>query len=154
MKYYFCYETPVGPITIGADDEAITDLHFGMNEGDQLWETELIKTAHEELQAYFNGKLRTFDLPIKYSGTPFQRAVWEALMRIPFGETRSYAETAWMAGSLRGARAVGMAVHNNPAAIIIPCHRVIYAGGKIGGFGSDIGIKRKLLSIEGAKIKD
>ncbi len=109
--------------------------------------------ATRQLAEYFQGRRRSFDLPLEVRGTPFQQRVWKALRRIPYGETRSYGEIARQVGSPRAARAVGMANHANPVAIVIPCHRVIAAGGALGGYACGIEFKRRLLDLEAANIR-
>jgi len=102
-----------------------------------------------ELHAYFDGRLREFSIPLKAEGTDFQMSVWEALQEIPYGETLSYKEVAEQIGKPKAARAIGGAVGKNPIPIIIPCHRVLAAGGKLGGFAGGTDIKKWLLAIEG-----
>jgi len=104
----------------------------------------------EELDLYFGKKLKTFSVPLDpASGSVFQRRVWQELIRIPYGETRSYADVAEAVGNSSAARAVGSANGSNCIPILIPCHRVIRADGGIGGYGSGVEIKRKLLELEG-----
>ena len=97
------------------------------------------------------GERRSFDLPLAPAGTPFQRAVWAELRRIPYGETRSYAQIAAGIGKPGAARAVGQANHRNPLPVFIPCHRVIGASGKLSGYGGGLELKQKLLELEGAR---
>ncbi len=115
----------------------------------------LLCTAIEQIFAYLNGTLRSFDLPLAPDGTEFQRRVWRELGAIPYGETRSYGEIATKVGIPKGARAVGGAVGANPLPIIIPCHRVLCSDGKLGGFGGnterDLALKCYLLGLEGAE---
>lgn len=108
----------------------------------------LIVEAVGQLRAYFQKRLRRFDVPLELEGTPFQRAVWSALQRIPYGETRSYREIAAEIGRPPAARAVGQANRANPVALIVPCHRVIAAGGSLGGYASGLELKRFLLDLE------
>src|SRR5262249_57539322 len=103
-----------------------------------------------QVQAYFRGELRQFTCPLDLQGTQFQKKCWEALLAIPYGETCSYAELARKVGSPRAFRAVGQANHNNPIAIIIPCHRVIGADGSLTGYGGGMAIKELLLRLEAA----
>ena len=109
----------------------------------------LLVEAFAQLKAYLAGRLKVFDLPLETGGTPFQREVWEALRRVPYGKTASYAEIARAIGRPKAARAVGMANHANPIAIIIPCHRIIASGGGLGGYGGGLALKRRLLALEG-----
>jgi methylated-DNA-[protein]-cysteine S-methyltransferase len=103
-----------------------------------------------QLDEYFARRRRAFDLPLEYPGSPFQRSVWDALLRIPYGETRTYAELASELGVPGAARAVGRANGANRLAIIVPCHRVIAAGGGLGGYGGGLWRKLRLLELEGA----
>ena len=104
--------------------------------------------VREQLDAYFAGELSEFDLPLAPHGTPFQRRVWDELSRIPFGETTSYSELARRLGDPKLVRAVGLANGRNPLAIVIPCHRVIGAGGSLTGYGGGLDRKRWLLDLE------
>lgn len=108
----------------------------------------LLRRAVTEIREYLDGKRTDFDVPVKASGTPFQKRVWDALCRIPYGETRTYGEIARAVGSPRGARAVGMACGQNPVMILIPCHRVIGSTGKLVGFGGGLPMKESLLNLE------
>jgi len=141
--------SPVGPLTIEEQDGAITHLLFGLC--DETGErTPVLKAAEHQLAEYFEGKRRKFDLPLNPSGTEFQKKVWAALGEIPYGETRSYGDIARAVGREKAFRAVGMANHNNPISIIIPCHRVIGADGSMTGYGGGLEIKRFLLRLEGS----
>jgi len=111
-------------------------------------ETPLIKETARQLEQYFNKELKVFDLPLKLNGTDFQVKVWNALTEIPYGETRSYKELAAMTGNPRACRAVGMANNRNPAAIIVPCHRVIGHDGSLTGYAAGLELKRQLLELE------
>lgn len=108
----------------------------------------LIVEAASQLRAYFRGGLRRFDLPLDLGGTAFQRTVWSALQRIPYGETRSYRDIAAEIGRPSASRAVGRANGANPVAIIVPCHRVIASGGSLGGYACGLELKRFLLDLE------
>jgi methylated-DNA-[protein]-cysteine S-methyltransferase len=137
--------TPVGDITVFEEDGAIVSIDWGWVR-DQT-PTALLDRARDQLQAYFDGDLRQFDLPLAPAGTPYRRAVWDALCAIPYGETRSYLQIAQTAGG--SARSVGQANGRNPIPLIIPCHRVVAAtslGGYSGGEGADT--KRWLLALE------
>jgi len=105
----------------------------------------------QELQEYFAGSRREFNFPLDLRGTEFQLRCWKALLAIPYGEVRTYAQQAQTVGSPRGFRAVGMANHDNPIAIVVPCHRVIASDGTLGGYGGGLDLKRRLLELEGAK---
>jgi methylated-DNA-[protein]-cysteine S-methyltransferase len=137
--------TPVGDITVFEEDGAIVSLDWG-------WVPEqiaspILEAAREQLQAYFDGALTAFDLPLAPTGTAYRRRVWQALRDIPYGETRSYQDIAATAGG--SARSVGQANGNNPIPLIIPCHRVV-ATTHIGGFSGGEGLptKRWLLALE------
>ncbi len=107
-----------------------------------------------QLQEYFSGKRRNFDLALDLRGTDFQKRCWNELLRIPYGETRSYADVARAVGSPRSFRAVGQANHYNPIAIIVPCHRVLAAGCYLGGYGGGLPVKAWLLRLEGAAFRE
>lgn len=111
-------------------------------------ETELLLQAVREMKEYFAGRRRTFDLPLYMEGTDFQKRVWNALLQIPYGETRSYGEMAAMIGNRKACRAVGMANNRNPLMILVPCHRVIGADGSLVGYGGGLHIKEWLLALE------
>lgn len=113
----------------------------------------LLQEAARQLAAYFAGKLRRFELPLRPAGTPFQQRVWAALCEIPYGEVRSYGAIAARIGSPKSARAVGRANHGNPLPIVIPCHRVIGASGALTGYGGGLPIKEYLLRIEGYRLR-
>lgn len=116
--------------------------------GHVIAETPLIKKASVQLSDYLEGKRKVFDVPLSLEGTEFQKAVWKALKEIPYGETRSYRQIAERIGNPKACRAVGMANNRNPVAIIVPCHRVIGADGKLVGYGGGIDIKENLLALE------
>lgn len=106
--------------------------------------------AIRQLQEYLSEKRKAFTIPLHQNGTPFQRQVWEELLRIPYGETRSYGEIATKVGNLKGQRAVGMANHRNPIGVVVPCHRVIGKNGNLTGYAGGLDIKQRLLELEGA----
>jgi len=114
----------------------------------------LLAEAVRQLRAYFQGELREFELPLDLAGTEFQLRVWRELTRIPYGETRSYQEMARAIGAPKAVRAVGAANGANPIAIVVPCHRVIGAGGKLVGYGGGLPLKRRLLSLERGELFD
>ncbi len=115
--------------------------------------SQLGRQVAQELLEYFSGSRKRFTFPMKPEGTPFDLAVWERLRAIPYGQTRSYGEVAASLGKPGAARAVGGANHRNPIPIAIPCHRVIAAGGKLGGYGGGLDLKRNLLALEGAQLE-
>jgi methylated-DNA-[protein]-cysteine S-methyltransferase len=140
-------DSPVGPLTLGATDDAIIELSFGKG-GERPVRGPVLEEAARQLDAYFRGERFTFELPLKPLGTAFRQRVWHAMQQIPFGQTRSYGELARDLDS--APRAIGGACGANPIAIIVPCHRVVAAGGAIGGFsgGTGCGTKRQLLAHE------
>lgn len=150
MKFYYTYPSPVGRLAIAADAEGrITDVAFDeIPAGAVEKETEAITHAFNQLNEYFAGKRKHFDLTLNPAGTEFQRKVWDALCRIPYGQTRTYGQIAVAVGNAKGSRAVGMANNRNPIAIVIPCHRVIGAGGKLTGYAGGLDKKELLLALE------
>jgi len=142
--------TPLGPLTVFEADGAVIALEFGRAPDGN--ETPLLRTARSQLASYFDGALRGFTLPLAPAGTAFQRSVWAALSAIPFGETRTYGDLAAQLAS--APRAVGGACGRNPIPIIVPCHRVVGADGRLTGYsgGQGIDTKRALLAIEAASI--
>lgn len=137
--------TPLGDLTVSAEDEAIVAVDWGW--GRDQTETPALICAREQLQAYFDGRRTRFDLPLAPHGSEYRRRVWAALCAIPPGETRTYAEIARLAGG--SARSVGQANGANPIPVLIPCHRVVAAGG-MGGYSGGHGLdtKRFLLQLE------
>lgn len=111
----------------------------------------LLKQTSQELIEYFQGERQSFTVPVRAEGTDFQRRVWEALCRIPYGETRTYGEIARQVGSPKGARAVGMACNRNPIMMLVPCHRVVGSDGKLVGFAGGLAMKEALLRMESQK---
>lgn len=151
MKRIFYYETEIGEMGIAENGTAITDLFFSCEELEEdavIEETSLIKKAASQLQRYFTGTLKDFDLPLAPAGTPFMCSVWDALRTIPYGETRSYRDIAQSIGNPKACRAVGMANNRNPIAIFIPCHRVIGAEGNLVGYSAGLDVKQYLLALE------
>lgn len=150
MKSVFFYDSNIGKIGIAEDGQAITNIFFEKEESVnfEVIETPLIKKAHKQLEEYITGKRKFFDLPIRPSGTEFQQKVWNALIDIPYGETRCYKDIAISIGNEKACRAVGMANNRNPISIIIPCHRVIGKNGKLVGYGGGLPIKEYLLKLE------
>lgn len=149
INYYF-YETIIGYLTISADEQGITDVSFGKRNPVHAVceETPVIKQAVNELQEYFEGRRREFTVPLHPQGTDFQLRVWQVLRTIPYGKTWSYKQVATAADNPKASRAVGMANNRNPIAIIIPCHRVIGANGRLVGYAGGLDVKEKLLEIE------
>lgn len=143
-------KTPIGPLTLEADENAVTAIRFSAGGAQDA--SPLLDAAEAQLREYFAGARRTFDLPLAPHGTAFQQRVWTALRAIPYGETRTYGELAAAIDSPNASRAVGMANHRNPIPIIIPCHRVIGANGTLTGYAGGLEIKRRLLALEGINI--
>lgn len=156
METFFCYDslTPLGKIAIGMEGGAVTRLIFGekLPEGAVVLELPTVLSAccKQELEEYFAGTRQTFDLPLAPKGTAFQQKVWAALREIPYGQTRSYGEIAAAVGNPKASRAVGMANHQNPISILIPCHRVIGKDGSLTGYGGGLDKKKWLLELEQA----
>ena len=146
--------TPVGRLLLTGDEDSLSGISFQngrrpaeVAEGWQLTEAPF-REAIAQLDAYFAGRLRRFDLALAPEGTPFQREVWSALTEIPYGKTVSYSELARWIGRPAATRAVGAANGRNPLPIVVPCHRVIGANGSLTGFGGGLSIKRRLLDLE------
>jgi methylated-DNA-[protein]-cysteine S-methyltransferase len=153
---YKIIQSPVGKLKLVASDKALVAV---------LWEKDgprrvplseavaddrhpVLVQAERQLNEYFSGKRKKFSLALEMRGTPFQKDVWEALLAIPFGETRSYGQLAKQLGNPRATRAVGAANGRNPVSIIVPCHRVIGSSGKLTGFAGGLAVKAQLLNLE------
>ncbi|HEY8125901.1 MAG TPA: methylated-DNA--[protein]-cysteine S-methyltransferase [Methylocystis sp.] len=151
------YQSPIGVLALVADDAALHGLSFenGKHGGPladaQPGTNAIIDATRKQLDAYFAGRGKTFDLPLAPDGADFQKRVWRALATIPFGETRSYGEIAAMIGAPQAARALGAANGRNAIPVIVPCHRVIGADGSLTGFGGGMERKRFLLALEGGE---
>ena len=131
---------------------SVRAVHHGQPQDDAS--ASIVKEAQAQLLSYIDGERRDFALPIDWSaGTPFQRKVWKAIARIPYGRVRSYQWVAMGVGGKQFARAVGMALGANPVPIVVPCHRIIAHDGSLGGFSSGLPMKRRLLSLEGTLIQ-
>ena len=161
MQYIQKYHSPLGAITLASDGEALTGLwfdgqkHFGGNlpggigSCAQAEDLPVFSAARKWLDIYFSGKEPDFTPSVRPAGTPFQRAVWEELLTIPYGQTVTYGEIAGRLGLPKGAaRAVGGAVGRNPVSLIVPCHRVTGTGGRPTGYAAGIDRKLSLLSLE------
>ena len=147
---YYIYDSPFGKITIESDGQAITSVKTQSHTepiGEKKAST-LTDIAAIQLDEYFAGKRKKFDIPLNPHGTAFQLSVWKALQAIPYGKTRSYKQIAQAIGNPKACRAVGLANNKNPIWIIIPCHRVIGADGALTGYGGGLKMKEKLLAIE------
>lgn len=142
------YNTKIGKLKIEYDSDAITGITSAKNEKEQGIRSELSDKTALQLEEYFDGKRKEFDISIKLIGTEFQKKVWSELLKIPYGETVSYKNIAINTGNPKACRAVGMANHNNPILIIVPCHRVINENKKLGGYALGLDLKRRLLELE------
>jgi len=148
--------SPLGSLLLARDEKGLRRVHF--EQPGHLWPVgpdweerpERFGDVARQLELYFLGRLRAFDLGLAPEGTPFQVRVWDALREIPYGETRSYLDVAEGLGTARAVRAVGAANGRNPIPIVIPCHRVIGSNGSLTGYGGGIQIKARLLALEGA----
>ncbi len=142
------YQNPKLCLEIEIEDETIIRISFCDRPLNNLVENKFEEEVLRQIEGYFEGKLREFDLPFFATGTPFQLMVWEQLMKIDYGKTLSYQDIARLIGKPKAARAVGNALSANPVPIILPCHRVISSDGSMGGFGGGTGVKRYLLDLE------
>lgn len=149
MQYYIYVGTPIGKLTLVANDHAITGVSFGEVPVVGIFqETKLLNQLKMELMEYFSGKRKVFDLPLEIEGTEFQKLVWNTLLKIPYGEIRTYGQIAQAIGHPKASRAVGGANHCNPIVILIPCHRIIGSNQKLVGYGGGLEIKQFLLGLE------
>jgi methylated-DNA-[protein]-cysteine S-methyltransferase len=155
-NYYTDYNSPIGPLLLMSDGRALTGLHTDSDKHRPAIAADWVRDddaapfarVRAQLDAYFEGRLTEFDLPLNPQGTAFQLQVWKQLCDIPFGETISYAELARRIGKPKAARAVGMANSRNPISIIVPCHRVIGADNSLTGYAGGLERKRALLVHE------
>ncbi len=154
MIYRYSYETELGSVTFVEEDGALLAISTHRVYEGVSQETALIKEAHRQLSEYLKGERKMFDLPLQMKGTDFQQRVWNALLKIPYGETRSYKQIAEAIGNPKAVRAVGMANNRNPLLIVVPCHRVIGADGKLVGYGAGIEKKEFLLRLEKRVFED
>jgi methylated-DNA-[protein]-cysteine S-methyltransferase len=153
MIHYRTIDSPIGWLTLAGRDSVLTNLRmvdqtYEPSRADWSPDHGAFSDAVDQLDAYFAGELTDFDVELDLRGTEFQRRVWKALLTIPYGETRSYGEIAEQIGAPGAARAVGLANGHNPIAIIVPCHRVIGASGKLTGYGGGLDRKQTLLELE------
>lgn len=154
MNYFTQIDSPAGPLLLAGDADFIRVIEFRAGRKavgpDPEWRQDRKPFAHaiEELRAYFAGDLTRFTVAVDPAGTPFQQRVWAELVKIPYGATISYGELARRIGNPAASRAVGLANGSNPVSIVIPCHRVIGANGKLTGYGGGLPLKEKLLALE------
>jgi methylated-DNA-[protein]-cysteine S-methyltransferase len=155
MTTFTITQSPVGPLTLAGEGEALVGLYFenAPRPSDWVRDDRTLPDARRQLDEYFAGKRTRFDLPLAPRGTPFRQAVWDQLLRIPYGETATYGEIARALGKPAASRAVGGANHHNPISIIIPCHRVIGADGSMTGYGGELHRKRALLELESRQLQ-
>lgn len=161
-SWYGRYRSPIGELVLISDGEALTGLNLPATDGSARLPTgpgsrcdeAVVREAVDQLEAYFAGDRQEFDLALRPAGTLFQRTVWESLLSIPFGETISYAEQSRRIGRPGASRAVGAANGRNPIAIVLPCHRVIGAGGTLTGYGGGLPMKQWLLDHESSVVLD
>ena len=157
--FYTTFGSPVGPLLLAGDSNALRLVSFESSKRSTPprpdWEQDKAPFAEviRQLQAYFGGELKEFDLPLALEGTDFQLRVWKALRTIPYGETISYAQLAQCIGNPKSVRAVGLANGSNPIPIIVPCHRVIGSDGSLTGFGGGLSTKKKLLELENKQLR-
>ena len=176
--FWESWDSPFGKLTVSCSSKGVRELQFASGKirangsaSRRIGEHLATRTAVEfiragesrepgariarqaiaELQEYAVGRRKRFSLPLDLQGTPFQRKVWKALCAIPYGETRSYLQIARAAGNPRASRAVGMANHCNPVAIVVPCHRVIASDGTLGGYAGGLEMKAKMLRLENSR---
>lgn len=152
--YWMTAGSPLGPLTLSGTEGALTGIAFGVIREGEERPSPVLEQAARELEEYFAGAMRAFTVPLSPEGTEFQKKVWEALRAIPYGTTASYGDIAARIGKPGGAIAVGQANSKNPIPIIIPCHRVIGANGRMVGYTGGMHIKKALLAIEGITCKD
>ena len=152
--YQKSYKSPIGTLYIVEENEKIIEIRYE-NKKEEVLEknTKILEKAVQELEEYFKGKRKEFDIPLNPKGTEFMKKVWKELQKIPYGKTTSYGKIAEKIGNPKASRAVGMANHNNPIPIIIPCHRVIGKNNKMVGYALGIDKKEYLLNLE-LKVKE
>lgn len=154
--YYLQFDSPLGPLLLSSNGDAITRVQFAGQKHEQAIAAEwlekpkdrLLLRAKKQLEEYFAGKRRSFDLPLAPRGTLFQTRVWNALLEIDYGNTASYRDVSVRIGSPAATRAIGAAVGRNPIGIVIPCHRVVGSDGSLTGYAGGLDRKRQLLALE------
>ena len=154
MSTHTVVDSPLGPLTLRADDGVLSGLYLPEQRRGPAPETlgdrddDGLPAVREQLAAYFDGELTVFDLPLDLRGTEFQRRVWSELRTIPYGQTRTYGELAASLGTPSASRAVGLANGRNPISIVVPCHRVVGTNGSLTGYAGGVERKRALLDLE------
>lgn len=157
--HFSSYSSPIGYMLLVASEKGLLSAEFDYDRqrlaaarknSEWIESDKALAETRRQLDEYFAGKRTDFTVPLDLRGTDFQLRCWNALIEIPYGKTCSYADLARKVGSPRGFRAVGMANHDNPIPIIVPCHRVITSDHKLGGYGGGLDVKEKLLELEGA----
>lgn len=154
MRTHTLHPSPVGPLTLVADDGRLVGLyqdgqrHLPPASAFGALDSTALPAVREQLDAYFGGERAAFDLPMSLAGTPFQAEVWQALRDVPYGTTCSYGDLATAVGRPRAVRAVGAANGRNPVCIVVPCHRVVGADGSLTGYAGGVAAKRLLLELE------
>ena len=157
MIHYQMHASPLGTLLLAASGRGLCGVYFDQHrhfKGPQGWmasdDHPYLRHAAEQLDEYFDGRRRTFDLPLDLSGTPFQQKVWERLSQVPYGATASYLLHAHSVGASHAVRAVGTAIGRNPVSIIVPCHRIVAGNGTLAGYAGGLERKRYLLALEAA----
>ncbi len=142
-------ESPIGLLQVVCSHTALTAIHFSDHlQADRPGNSELLREVVRQLQQYFSGERRLFDLPLEAQGTPFQQKVWQALQTVPYGTTASYKDIAVAIGNPKAVRAVGLANARNPIPIVVPCHRIIGSNGRLTGYAGGLWRKEYLLKLE------
>lgn len=145
-------QTPLGQLALGASEKGLVSSSYIVQAGPET-SSPLLEDAAQQVQEWFTGKRKDFDLPLDLAGTQFQLAVWEQLRAIPWGQYLTYGDIARNLGKSGASRAVGNACGANPLLLIIPCHRVLARDGRLGGFSGGLDVKKKLLALEGTEWK-
>lgn len=148
MVQYAYYDSPFQTVKIGYENDAVVFLKCVSEAGSDPAPSAVSDFAMEQLREYFAGTRKDFTFPIALKGAPFQKAVWQALREIPYGQTRTYGQIAAAAGNPGAARAVGMANNRNPLWIVVPCHRVVGANQSLTGYAGGLEMKQQLLQLE------
>lgn len=165
---YTMMDSPIGPLLLASTEEGLCFIEFGEEQEalipfqswckktflgvSPVYDEVMNAEAKQQLDEYFSGSRKQFDVPIVLYGTPFQKSVWSALTAIPYGETRSYKDMAAAIGASKAVRAIGGANNRNPIPVIVPCHRVIGSNGALVGYGGGLPIKQFLLTLEEAPL--